>query len=78
MQEKGGHLGCILRRLVPIAAHVDFLQGVGDLLLLQLQPDLLAVRAPSCMIPEELHSRRARLPKGPFQRQWVGGSLQGH
>lgn len=33
------------------AAHIDLLDSIRDLLLLQLHPDLLAVRAPSSVVP---------------------------
>ena len=39
-------LGDIVRWLWAVTPHVDLLQGVGDLLLLQLQPHFLAVGTP--------------------------------
>ena len=40
------HLGHILGRFWPITSHVDLFQDVWYLLLLQLKPDFLAIRAP--------------------------------
>ena len=44
------HLGSVGCRLVSIAAHVDLLNFVRYLLLLQLDPNLLAVRTPGSMV----------------------------
>lgn len=47
---QGTHYRGVRGGLWPVAAHVDFLDDIRNLLLFQLQPDLLTVRAPSGMI----------------------------
>jgi hypothetical protein len=47
---------------ISIAAHVDLLNLIGDLLFFQLQPHLLAVRAPAGHDVQELIRQAALLP----------------
>mmetsp|Transcript_11410 Transcript_11410/g.32377 ORF Transcript_11410/g.32377 Transcript_11410/m.32377 type:complete len:560 (-) Transcript_11410:207-1886(-) len=54
-EQPTGHLLQELLRLVSVAPHVDLVDPVGDLLLFQLQPDLLAVRAPGCSVSVQCH-----------------------
>ena len=46
----------MLRKSTELAPHVDLLNHIWNALLLKLQPHLLAVWTPSCMIPAQ-HTR---------------------
>lgn len=64
------------RLLVAVAPHVDLLDGVGDLLLLEEEPHLLAVGAPCRVIAIQVHPRRLAAAKCALQCGRVRSALR--
>ena len=70
-RDLGGEAG----GLVAVASHVDLLHAVRDALLLELEPDLLAVRAPRRVVAVEQDARFGVGAEAPDQRVRVRGAV---
>ena len=61
--------------LVPVASHVYLLHAVRDALLLELHPDLLAVRTPRGVVAVEEHAGFFGGAEAADQRVGIGGAV---